>query len=183
MEFLVIDDGSRDRTVAVARELGVQHIVRHTRNMGLGRSFHDGVMKALELGADILVNTDGDNQYPSDRLGDVIQPILDGRADIVVADRQTRTIEHFSPFKKWLQRVGLQGGQPGGRHGVAGRRQRVSGLLPEALIRLNTVTRFSYTLESIIQAGNKTWPLPASRCRPIPKLVSPGSFTAPANTW
>ena len=79
--------------------------------MGLGQSFHDGVLKALELGADIVVTTDGDNQYPSERIGDLIQPILAGEADIVVADRQTHTIEHFSPFKKRLQRIGSRRGQ------------------------------------------------------------------------
>jgi glycosyltransferase involved in cell wall biosynthesis len=155
LEFLVIDDGSRDRTVAVARELGVQHIVSHTRNMGLGRSFHDGVMKALELGADILVNTDGDNQYPSDRIGDVIQPILDGRADIVVADRQTHTIEHFSPVKKWLQRLGSRVVNLAADTELPDAASGFRAYSREAMIRLNTVTRFSYTLETIIQAGNK----------------------------
>ncbi len=115
--------------MAVARRLGVQNFVHHTRNMGLGRSFHDGALKALEMGADILVNTDGDNQYPSERIPDLIQPILDGRADIVIADRQTHTIEHFSPLKKLLQRLGSRVVNMRSRHRVARRRQRVSGLL------------------------------------------------------
>src|ERR1700722_14536637 len=80
LEFLVIDDGSSDRTVEVARQLGVTHIVSHTRNMGLGASFRDGVLTALKLGADVVVNTDGDNQYPSDRIADLVQPVLEGRA-------------------------------------------------------------------------------------------------------
>src|SRR5262249_46406520 len=88
IEFVVIDDGSTDRTVQVAQQLGVHHFVRHTRNMGLGRSFHDGILKALELDADILVNTDGDNQYPSEAIPELIRPILDGSADIVIGDRQ-----------------------------------------------------------------------------------------------
>jgi glycosyltransferase involved in cell wall biosynthesis len=155
VEFLVIDDGSRDRTAEVARELGVHHIVRHTRNMGLGRSFHDGVLKALQLGADIVVNTDGDNQYPSDRIGDLIQPILDGEADIVVADRQTDTIEHFSPVKKWLQRVGSKVVNLAADTELPDAASGFRAYSREALIRLNTVTRFSYTLETIIQAGNK----------------------------
>ncbi|HEY5441998.1 MAG TPA: glycosyltransferase family 2 protein, partial [Candidatus Saccharimonadales bacterium] len=104
--LLVIDDGSTDRTLEVARAHGVKHFVHHTRNQGLGRSFHDGVQKALELGADIVVNTDGDNQYPQERIGDLVQPILAGQADIVIADRQTHKIEHFSAAKKLLQRVG-----------------------------------------------------------------------------
>src|SRR5580698_5677522 len=103
---LVIDDGSTDNTVAVAKKLGVKHFVHHTRNQGLGRSFHDGIIYALELGADIVVNTDGDNQYPQERIADLVQPILEGRADIVIADRQTHTISHFSPLKKRLQGIG-----------------------------------------------------------------------------
>src|SRR4051812_15508871 len=78
---LIIDDGSTDKTVEVAKQLGVQQFVRHPRNQGLGRSFHDGVLRALELGADIVVNTDGDNQYPQDRIGDLVQPIVRGEAD------------------------------------------------------------------------------------------------------
>ncbi|WP_028050361.1 glycosyltransferase family 2 protein, partial [Cellulomonas sp. URHD0024] len=106
LEILVIDDGSTDRTVEVAQSLGVKHVVRHARNMGLARSFRDGVDYALAHGADIVVNTDGDNQYPQDRIPDLVAPIVSGRADIVIADRQTSTIEHFSPFKKMMQRVG-----------------------------------------------------------------------------
>ena len=106
LEFLVIDDGCTDGTVEVARRLGVRHFVHHTRNMGLGQSFQDGALKALEMGADILVNTDGDNQYPSERIPDLVAPILHRMADIVVADRQTHKIEHFSPVKKKLQKVG-----------------------------------------------------------------------------
>ncbi len=90
---------SSDNTVKIAKEHGVRHFVYHRRNMGLGQSFRDGVHYALEHGADIIVNTDGDNQYPQERIGDLVQPILDGTAEIVVADRQTATIAHFSPAK------------------------------------------------------------------------------------
>ncbi len=155
IEVLVIDDGSSDRTVEVAKALGVTHFVYHTRNMGLARSFRDGVDYALAHGADIVVNTDGDNQYPQDRIGDLVQPIIRGRADIVIADRQTHTIAHFSPFKKAMQRVGS--------HIV---NRAASTALPDAasgfraysrasLFRLNVVTQFSYCMETIIQAGNK----------------------------
>lgn len=155
LEFLVVDDGSSDRTVEVARALGVQHIVHHTRNMGLGRSFHDGVIRALELGADILVNTDGDNQYPSERIADLIQPIIDGQADIVVADRQTHTIEHFSPLKKQLQRFGSKIVNIAASTELPDAASGFRAYSREALFRLNTVTRFSYCMETIIQAGNK----------------------------
>ena len=99
IEILVIDDGSSDRTVDVARTCGVTHFVHHTRNMGLARSFRDGVDYALAHGADIVVNTDGDNQYPQNRIGDLVKPIIAGEADIVIADRQTQTIAHFSASK------------------------------------------------------------------------------------
>jgi glycosyltransferase involved in cell wall biosynthesis len=155
LEFLVIDDGCRDRTVEVARSLGVQHFVRHTRTMGLGRSFHDGVLAALAMGADIVVNTDGDNQYPSERIPDLIQPIIEGRADIVVADRQTQTIEHFSPFKKRLQRVGSRVVNLAANTELPDAASGFRAYSREALIRINTVTRFSYCMETIIQAGNK----------------------------
>ncbi len=155
LEILVIDDGSTDRTLEVAREHGVRHFVHHTRNMGLARSFRDGVDYALAHGADIVVNTDGDNQYPQERIGDLVRPIVEGRADIVIADRQTHTIAHFSPFKKLMQRIGS---------GVVNR--AASTELPDAasgfraysrpaLLRLNLITQFSYTMETIIQAGSK----------------------------
>ncbi|QCR43896.1 glycosyl transferase [Curtobacterium sp. SGAir0471] len=155
IEVLVIDDGSTDRTVEVAREHGVRHVVQHTRNMGLARSFRDGVDYALLHGADIVVNTDGDNQYPQAQIPDLIAPLVRREAEIVIGDRQTRTIEHFSGFKKLMQRFGSW---------VA---SRAAGLdLPDAasgfrayskysLIRLNIVTRFSYCMETIVQAGYK----------------------------
>jgi glycosyltransferase involved in cell wall biosynthesis len=155
IEILVIDDGSSDRTIEVARAHGVTHFVHHTRNMGLARSFRDGVDYALAHGADIVVNTDGDNQYPQDRIGDLVKPIIAGEADIVIADRQTQTIAHFSFSKKLMQRLGSQ---------VVNR--AASTELPDAasgfraysrasLLRLNVVTQFSYCMETIIQAGNK----------------------------
>ncbi|PZE55788.1 glycosyltransferase family 2 protein [Curtobacterium sp. MCPF17_047] len=155
IEILVIDDGSTDRTVEVAKAHGVTHFVRHAQNMGLARSFRDGVDYALLHGADIVVNTDGDNQYPQAQIADLVLPILEKRAEIVIGDRQTRTIEHFSGFKKLMQRFGSW---------VA---SRAAGLdLPDAasgfrayskysLIRLNIVTRFSYCMETIVQAGYK----------------------------
>jgi glycosyltransferase involved in cell wall biosynthesis len=155
IEFLIIDDGSSDRTVEVARKLGVRHFVHHTRNMGLGQSFHDGVLKALELGADILVNTDGDNQYPSERIGDLVQPIIQGQADIVIADRQTHTIQHFSPVKRRLQKIGSHVVNLAAGTDLPDAASGFRAYSREALLRLNTVTRFSYCMETIIQAGNK----------------------------
>ena len=155
LEFLVIDDGSSDRTAEVARSLGVHHIVRHTRNMGLGSSFRDGYLRALELGADIIVNTDGDNQYPSERIPDLIRPIVEGRADIVIGDRQTHAIEHFSPLKKRLQKVGSRIVNIAAGTDLPDAASGFRAYSRESLIRLNMVTRFSYCTETIIQAGNK----------------------------
>lgn len=106
IETLVIDDGSSDRTVQVAAELGVDHVIRHRQNRGLASTFATGIDAALKRGADIIVNTDGDNQYPQKSIPELIAPILAGTHDIVVADRQTDTIPHFSPIKKLFQRLG-----------------------------------------------------------------------------
>ena len=155
VEWLIIDDGSTDKTVEVAKNLGVKHIVRHQRNMGLARSFRDGVDYALSHGADIVVNTDGDNQYPQERIADLVQPIIDGRADIVIGDRQTSKIAHFSPFKKLMQRFGSwvvnQAAGTDLPDAASGFRAYSKG----SLMKLNIVTSFSYCMETIIQAGNK----------------------------
>lgn len=152
---LVVDDGSTDRTVEVARAHGVQEFVHHARNQGLGRSFHDGVARALELRADIVVNTDGDNQYPQERITDLVQPIIAGTADLVIADRQVQQIAHFSPVKKALQRFGsLVVNQAAGTD-LPDAASGFRAYSRESLMLLNTITRFSYCLETIIQAGNK----------------------------
>lgn len=155
IHVVVIDDGSSDRTVEVAREHGVEHFVLHTRNMGLARSFRDGVDYALQHGADIVVNTDGDNQYPQQRIGDLVQPILRGEADIVIGDRQTRTIAHFSAFKKLMQGVGSSIVNFAAETDLPDAASGFRAYSRESLIRLNVVTQFSYCMETIIQAGNK----------------------------
>jgi glycosyltransferase involved in cell wall biosynthesis len=178
--ILIIDDGSTDRTVDVAKAHGVKHFVTHNRNQGLGRSFHDGVLRALELGADIVVNTDGDNQYPQARIPDLIRPIIDNQADIVIADRQTRRIAHFSPFKKFLQRLGSAV-----VNRAAGTKlpDAVSGFRAysrESLLRLNTITRFSYCTETIIQAGNKGLHIESITIETNPKLRESRLFKSTA---
>jgi glycosyltransferase involved in cell wall biosynthesis len=155
IEVVVIDDGSTDRTVEVARAHGVTQIVRHRRNAGLARSFTDGVDHALARGADIVVNTDGDNQYPQQRIADLVQPIVRGEADIVVADRQVHLIDHFSPAKKALQRWGSSVVNRAAGTELPDAASGFRAYSRESLIRLNTVTRFSYCMETIIQAGNK----------------------------
>lgn len=153
--LLIINDGSKDKTVEVAKKFGVKHFVHHTRNMGLGLSFHDGVMKALELGADIVVNTDGDNQYPQQSIADLVQPIVKGEADIVVADRQIAKIAHFSGPKKLLQRIGSRVVNIAAGTDIPDAASGFRAYSRESIIKLNTITRFSYCMETIIQAGNK----------------------------
>jgi glycosyltransferase involved in cell wall biosynthesis len=106
VEFLVVDDGSTDRTIEIAGELGVHHVVRHKTNRGLAAAFVTGMEAALAVGADVIVNTDADNQYCGADVEALIQPILDNRADIVVGDRGVAALEHFSPVKRLLQRLG-----------------------------------------------------------------------------
>jgi glycosyltransferase involved in cell wall biosynthesis len=155
IEVVIIDDGSTDATVEVARKHGVKHVVRHTRNMGLARSFRDGVEYALSIGADIVVNTDGDNQYPQGSISDLVQPIIRGEADIVVGDRQTATIAHFSRFKKAMQRLGSWVvNRAAGTH-LPDAASGFRAYSRESLYRINIVTAFSYCMETIIQAGNK----------------------------
>lgn len=177
---LIIDDGSNDKTIEVAKRHGVKHFVRHTGNQGLGRSFHDGVLKALELGADILVNTDGDNQYPQNRIGDLVQPIIDGQADIVIADRQTHTISHFSPLKKLLQRFGSHVVNKAAGTTLPDAASGFRAYSRESLMRLNTITRFSYCTETIIQAGYKRMKIASIPVETNPKLRESRLFNS---TW
>ncbi len=154
IEILVIDDGSTDRTGEIAREHGA-HVLRHARPMGLAQSFRDGVEYALANGADIVVNTDGDNQYPQERIGDLVAPVLRGEAEIVIGDRQTHKIAHFSGFKKTMQRFGSWVVNKAAGTDLPDAASGFRAYSRYALYRLNIVTQFSYCMETIIQAGNK----------------------------
>jgi glycosyltransferase involved in cell wall biosynthesis len=153
IELLVIDDGSSDRTVEVAREHGVDHIVRLTNNKGLAAAFQAGLDACLKLGADVVVNTDADNQYSGADVPKLIAPILAGEADMVVGDRRVATIEHFSGRKKALQRLGswlvrrLSGTE------IADTTSGFRAYNREAALGLLVTDNFTYTLESLIQAG------------------------------
>jgi glycosyltransferase involved in cell wall biosynthesis len=155
VEILIVDDGSSDRTVAVAREIGVDHIVRHKNNKGLARAFRTGVDNCLRLGADIIVNTDGDNQYVGADIPRLIEPILAGTADIVVGDRQTSTLTHFSWLKKILQRLGSFVVRQLSDTDVPDTVSGFRAISRDAALRLNIVSAFSYTIEMLIQAGRK----------------------------
>ncbi|PFG20364.1 glycosyltransferase family 2 protein [Serinibacter salmoneus] len=154
IQLLVIDDGSTDRTGEIARAHGA-HVVRHTRPMGLAKSFRDGIDWALANGADIVVNTDGDNQYPQERIGDLVAPVVAGEADIVIGDRQTHKIAHFSPFKKLMQRFGSWVVNKAAGTRLPDAASGFRAYSRRSLYELNVVTQFSYCMETIIQAGNK----------------------------
>ncbi len=153
VEWLVIDDGSTDETVRVARDNGIDHIVKLTNNKGLAVAFQAGLDACLKLGADVIVNTDADNQYRADDIGVLTAPIVAGEADMVVGDRQVHTIEHFSPLKKRLQKLGSAVVRRASNTSVEDTTSGFRAYNREAAIRMQVVSRFTYTLETIILAG------------------------------
>ena len=153
VEWLVVDDGSTDRTAEVARAGGADHLVRLTNNKGLAAAFQAGLDAALKLGADVIVNTDADNQYLADDIPKLVAPILDGRADMVVGDRQVDRIEHFSATKKVLQRLGSWVVRRASGTDVPDTTSGFRAYNREAALQLVVVSNFTYTLESLIQAG------------------------------
>jgi glycosyltransferase involved in cell wall biosynthesis len=153
VEWLVIDDGSTDATVEVARANGVDHLVRLTNNKGLAAGFQAGIDTALKLGADVIVNTDADNQYCGADVVTLVRPILEGRADMVVGDREVSDIAHFSPLKKSLQRLGSWVVRQASSTSVPDTTSGFRAYNREAAIQMMVVSKFTYTLETIIQAG------------------------------
>jgi glycosyltransferase involved in cell wall biosynthesis len=153
IETLVIDDGSSDGTTAVSRHHHVNHIIRHPQNLGLARAFQTGLDACLRLGADLIVHTDADNQYPGHTIPTLLAPILRQEADIVIGDRQVHQIDHFSPVKKWLQQLGSWTVRTVSGTNVPDSTSGFRAYSREAALRLTILTRFSYTLETIIQAG------------------------------
>ena len=153
VEVLVVDDGSTDRTAEVARLSGAHHVVRHKTNRGLAEAFQTGLDACLRLGADIVVNTDGDNQYPQADIPLLIKPILEERADVVVGDRQTGKIAHFSRQKKFLQAIGSLTVRFLSGTAVPDAPSGFRAYSREAAMRLNVVTRYTYTIETLLQAG------------------------------
>ena len=153
VEWLIIDDGSTDDTVAVARAHGVDHVVRLTNNKGLATAFQAGLDACLKLGADVVVNTDADNQYRADDIPKLVAPILAGDADMVVGDRVVDSIEHFSPLKKSLQRLGSAVVRRASDTDVPDTTSGFRAYNREAAIQVQVVSKYTYTLETIIQAG------------------------------
>jgi len=155
VEILVIDDGSSDDTVAVARSAGVDHVIGFARRRGLASAFREGLAESLRQGADVIVNTDGDNQYEGADIPKLVAPILAGEADIVIGDRDTATLEHFSVLKKALQRLGSWAMRRLSGTDVADAPSGFRAYSRDAALRINVVTDFTYTLETLIQAGKR----------------------------
>ncbi|MDX9862222.1 MAG: glycosyltransferase family 2 protein [Rhodospirillales bacterium] len=155
LEWLIIDDGCQDNTVNVARAHGVHHVVRHTTNKGLAAAFSSGLKRGLELGADILINTDADNQYVADDIAKLIEPLLDGRADMAVGVRAIAQIGHFSPLKKWLQRLGSWVVRHLSKADVSDAPSGFRAITRDAAKRLFVYNRHTYTIETLIQSGQQ----------------------------
>lgn len=154
IEVQIVDDGSTDRTAEIAEAHGCR-VIRHKKNLGLGIAFKHGIDTALANGADILVNTDADNQYPSRYIPELIRPVLEGRADVSIGNRQTWRVKHFSPLKRFLQWFGSASVRMLSGSDV---KDTVSGFRAysrESLLHLNVKTRFSYVLDTIMQCSSK----------------------------
>lgn len=176
VEVLIIDDGCTDRTVEVAQSFGVTEFLRHTQNEGLSRSFKDGLNRALQLGADIIVLTDGDNQYKQEKIPELIQPILDGKADTVIADRGTQTIEHFSPLKKFLQQFGTAVLNFAADTNIPDATSGFRAYTRDAALQLNVVADYSFATETTIQASYKGQAIAVVPIKTNPKLRESRQF-------
>ena len=155
IEWLIIDDGSSDKTVEAARANGVDHVVRHLRNLGLARAFMTGLEASISLGADIIVNTDADNQYVAADIPRLIAPILAGQADIVIGSRPIATISEFSPLKKLLQKFGSWMVRQASRTNIQDTTSGFRAWSRNAAMQMHVFNDYTYTLETIIQAGQK----------------------------
>jgi glycosyltransferase involved in cell wall biosynthesis len=164
VEWLIVDDGSQDATVAVARRAGVDHVVSLPHNQGLARAFMAGLEASLKAGADVIVNTDADNQYSADSIPDLVAPIVEGRAQIVVGARPVAENSEFSFTKKVLQRIGSAVVRVASGTRIADAPSGFRAIHASAALRLNVFGDYTYTLETIIQAGRKGIPI---TCVPI----------------
>jgi len=179
IEILVIDDGCSDRTVELARQHGVHHILSFAQNRGLGHAFASGIDFCLRQGADIIVNTDGDNQYFGGDIPKLVRPILERRAELVIGDREPAKIAHFSPSKKLLQRLGSRFVSRLADMPVPDVASGFKAYSREAATRLSMSTDFDHTVDHVIQAGRKRIPTLSVPIRTNEKLRESRLFTNP----
>lgn len=189
VEILIIDDGSKDRTAEVAKEHGADHIVRFKSNRGLARSFMEGLDYCIKQGADIIVNTDADNQYNAEDIPALLAPILSGEAEIVIGERPIDRIEHFSATKKFLQHAGSWVVRVASHTRIPDAPSGFRAITREAAMRMNCFNDYTYTLETIIQAGRKNMAVrsvpirvngnlrPSRLVRSIPSYLQRSLFT------
>ena len=170
IQILIIDDGSSDRTVEVAKECGVENFVKHETNLGLAKAFVSGLSRALELGADIIVNTDADNQYCGQDVEKLVKPILENRADIVIGARPVQSVKDFSPVKKILQKLGSFVMRLISSTEIADAPSGFRAFSKEAALQLNVFDNYTYTLETIIQAKAKGFNIISVPIRVNPEL-------------
>ncbi|MCM1144053.1 MAG: glycosyltransferase family 2 protein [Blautia sp.] len=170
IEYLIINDGSRDNTVQVAKDWGVHHVVNFRCNKGLAKGFMAGLDACLEAGADIIVNTDADNQYCGDDIPKLIAPILNGEADIVVGARPIDSTEHFSFLKKKLQHLGSWVVRKASKTDIPDAPSGFRAFSRDAAMRLNVVNDYTYTLETIVQAGRNKMAITSVPIRTNPEL-------------
>jgi glycosyltransferase involved in cell wall biosynthesis len=170
VEWLVIDDGSVDNTAEIARACGVHHVVQHTKNLGLARAFMTGIQACLAAGADVIVNTDADNQYQADDIPLLVQPILTGEADMVIGARPITEIEHFSWSKKLLQRIGSWAVRKASKTKIPDAPSGFRAYSRHAAQNLVVFSEYTYTIETIIQAGQKNMAIVSVPIRTNPDL-------------
>ncbi len=180
IEYLIINDGSRDNTVEVARRWGVHHIVSFPRNKGLARGFMAGLDAALRQGADIIVNTDADNQYCGADIEKLIRPILDGEAEVVIGERPIDDTAHFSPLKKKLQHLGSFVVRKASKTNIPDAPSGFRAYSRDAAMHMNVINEYTYTLETIVQAGRNRMAITSVPIRTNPELRSSRLFSSMA---
>jgi len=170
IEYLISNDGSQDNTVEVAKNWGVHYVVNFKKNKGLAKGFMAGLDACLRNGADIIVNTDADNQYCADDIEKLVRPILDGKADIVIGERPIDQTEHFSPLKKKLQHFGSWTVRVASKTDMPDAPSGFRAISREAAMQLNVTNEYTYTMETIIQAGRDRIPMESVPIRTNPEL-------------
>ena len=178
IEYLIINDGSKDNTVEVAKEWGVHHIVNFKNNKGLAKGFMAGIDACFNLGADIIVNTDADNQYCADDIEKLVRPILIGKADIVIGERPIANTEHFSPLKKKLQKFGSWVVRKASKSNIPDAPIGFRAYSRDAAMRMNVVNEYTYTLETIVQAGRNKMAMESVPIRTNPELRESRLFSS-----